>query len=72
MLSDSFEPADEASSDLLLDQARLKLRAPVSRERAWPALAAAAFFALAGLGFATAAILAPALQTMPAAKTGVR
>ena len=72
MSSDSFTPSDRPSGDTLLEQARLKLRPPASRERVWPAIAAAAFFALAGLGFATAAILAPALQIAPAAKSGVR
>ena len=31
----------------------------IVRDRAWPALAAAAFFAICAMGFATAAILAP-------------
>ena len=65
----SFE--DEPAEDLL-DEARAKLKAPVARDRAWPAVVAAAFFAIAALGFAVASILAPPLGVEPAAKSSVR
>jgi hypothetical protein len=65
-------PSSETSFDEALDQARLKLKAPVPRERTWPAVAAAAFFAVAALGFAAASVLAPPLQLTPASRAGVR
>jgi hypothetical protein len=71
MLLESMPLADEAH-DGLLEQARLKLRAPELRERTWPAVAAAAFFAVSALGFAVASVLAPPLGITPAAKTGVQ
>ena len=55
-----------------MDRARERLTAPVRVERAWPAVLAAAFFAVAALGFATAAILAPPVKLSPASKTSVR
>jgi hypothetical protein len=61
--------ADAAFADALAS-ARARLEPPVVRERVWPALAAAAFFALSALIFATAAILAPPAQLTPIA--GVR
>jgi hypothetical protein len=42
-----------------LARARALLAPPGRRERVWPALAAAAFFAAAALAFATAMIMAP-------------
>jgi hypothetical protein len=68
---ESISIADAPSSDALR-QARVKLAPPTRPERAWPALAAAAFFAASALAFATASILAPPLALTPAAKTGVR
>jgi len=47
---------------------RERLEPPVRRESAWPALAAAAFFAVCAMSFAVAAILSPPIKlTMPAA-----
>jgi hypothetical protein len=71
MLVESIPPSETALEEAL-DRARLMLRPPAVRERAWPAVAAAAFFAIAALGFATASVLAPPLQLTPASKTGVR
>ena len=71
MLLESTPLADEVH-DGLLDEARLKLRAPEVPERAWPAVAAAAFFAVCALSFAVAAVLAPPLGVTPAAKMGVQ
>jgi hypothetical protein len=71
MVFESMSLADDAA-DGLLDQARLKLQAPVVRDRTWPAVVAAAFFAASALGFAVAAIVAPPLDVTPAAKMGVR
>lgn len=48
-----------------LEEARMRLEPPMRRPRAWPAVAAAAFFALAAMVFATAAILAPPAQLTP-------
>jgi hypothetical protein len=72
MKFESIPAADAASSNALLNEARFKLAAPERPERAWPAIAAAAFFAVAALMFATASILAPPLGTTPAAKTSVK
>ncbi|MDB5459426.1 MAG: hypothetical protein JWO72_1167 [Caulobacteraceae bacterium] len=72
MLLESMSLADDVPEEGLLEQARLKLRSPVLRERTWPAVAAAAFFAVAALGFAVASILAPPVILTPAAKIGVR
>ena len=65
-------PSSETSFDEALVQARLKLGAPAPQERTWPAVAAAAFFAVAALGFAAASVLAPPLHLTPASKAGVR
>ncbi len=66
-------PVDDASAaPALFDQARGKLRPPVRIDPALLAIAAAAFFALAALGFAAASVLAPPLEVTPAAKAGVR
>ena len=64
----TFEEDEPAG---LLEQARARLQPPIMRERTWPAVAAAAFFAASALGFAVAAILAPPLGVEPAAKTSV-
>jgi hypothetical protein len=62
--------ADKAFEDAIA-YARGVLEPPVARENAWPTLAAAAFFAVCAIGFATAAIMAPpATLTIPA-KTSV-
>ncbi len=63
-------PEDRALPDLL-DQARDRLTPPKPRDFHWAALAAAAFFAVAAIGFAVAAILAPPNAETPPAKTGV-
>jgi hypothetical protein len=72
MLLESMPLADDVPDEGLLEQARLKLRPPVLPERTWPAVAAAAFFAIAALGFAVASITAPPVFLTPAAKTSVR
>jgi len=66
---DPFEsPIADARFHQALAFARERLEPPVRRESAWPALAAATFFAVCAMGFAVAAILAPPVQlTMPAA-----
>ena len=56
--------ADGAVTEALGD-VRVWLEPPVVRERLWPALLAAAFFAMTALGFATAAILAPPAHLTP-------
>jgi hypothetical protein len=71
MLLESI-PSSETSLAEALDQARRKLRPPVQTEHAWPAIAAAAFFAVAALAFAAASILAPPLTLTAASKTSVR
>jgi hypothetical protein len=71
MVFESMSAADEPPDDLL-NQARDRLKPPVAHDRTWPAVAAAAFFAVAALGFAVAAIMAPPLGIEPSAKTGVR
>jgi hypothetical protein len=48
-----------------LAEARQRIEPPVRRERAWPAVAAAAFFAVSAMVFATAAILAPPAHLTP-------
>lgn len=62
----SLEPtnADDAFAEAMAD-ARVRLEPPVVRERVWPALAAAALFAVSALIFATAAILAPPAHLTP-------
>jgi len=56
-------PADSALDPDQLAYARMLLRPPVVRERAWPALAAAAFAAIAALSLAAAMITAPPVTT---------
>jgi len=56
--------ADESFARAM-ERARAYLDAPPPRRRAWPVLAAAAFFAVSSLLFATAAILAPAVGLDP-------
>jgi len=58
--------ADAAFAEALAD-ARVRLEPPVVRERLWPALLAATFFAISALVFATAAILAPPAHLTPIA-----
>ncbi|HEX4199859.1 MAG TPA: hypothetical protein VHZ26_20675 [Caulobacteraceae bacterium] len=58
-------PDADAAFIQALASARARLQPPAIRERVWPALAAAAFFALAALIFATAAILAPPARLTP-------
>jgi len=48
-----------------LHMARALLTPKPKREKAWPALAAAALFAVSGLGFAYAAITAPQSEFKP-------
>ncbi len=48
-----------------LERARVRLEPPARRPRAWPAVAAAALFAVSAMVFATAAILAPPAQITP-------
>jgi hypothetical protein len=47
--------------------ARALLEPPVRRDSVWPTFAAAVFFAVSALTFATAAILAPPAQLTPPA-----
>jgi hypothetical protein len=62
--------ADKAFEDALA-YARRVLEPRIVRESAWPTLAAAAFFAVCALGFATAAIMAPpATLTIPVSVRG--
>ncbi|MBV9512412.1 MAG: hypothetical protein JO303_19245 [Caulobacteraceae bacterium] len=51
-------PYDRTFHDSLA-YARRMLQPRIVRESAWPTLAAAAFFAVCAIGFATAAVLAP-------------
>jgi hypothetical protein len=67
----SDPPQDDRASPDLLEQARERLKPPRRREFHWAALAAAAFFAVAAIGFAAASILAPPNAVTPPAKTGV-
>ena len=46
-----------------LDEARVLLTPPPRREPLWPALVAAIALALTSVAFATAMVLAPAVQT---------
>jgi hypothetical protein len=48
-----------------LENARARLEPPAQRARTWPAVAAAAFFAISAMVFATAAILSPPAQITP-------
>ena len=56
-IADPFEDA--------LEEARLLIAPVAQAESAWPALAAAAFFMLSAIGFATAVILSPAPRLTP-------
>lgn len=56
-------PTDSALDPSQLAYARRLLRDPVVRERAWPALGAAAFAAAAALALAAAMITAPPVTT---------
>jgi hypothetical protein len=49
-------------------QARALLAPPAPRERIWPVLAAAAFFAVSALAFATAMVMAPPVVSEHAAR----
>jgi hypothetical protein len=60
------------SSDKFIERAREKLAPRKVSDRSLAAVAAAAFFALAALVFATAAVLAPPLVVTPAARLGVQ
>jgi hypothetical protein len=67
----SESPNVDKAFDNAILYARRVLEPPVVRESVWPTLAAAAFFAVCAIGFATAAIMAPpATLTIPA-KTSV-
>lgn len=56
-------PGDSALDRDRMTYARALLRTPEVRERAWPALAAAAAAALAALALAAAMITAPPVTT---------
>ena len=71
MLRES-DPSSETAFSEALDQARLRLQPPVQPDRAWPAVAAAALFAIAALVFAAASVLAPPVELTSASKTSVR
>ncbi len=59
-------PVADARFHEALAYARERLLPPVRRESVWPALAAAAFFALCAMTFAMASILAPPIKlTIP-------
>ncbi len=65
-MSQSESPDRDKTFRDAIAYARGALAPRIVRERAWPTLAAAAFFAVCALGFATAAILAPPVQlTVP-------
>jgi hypothetical protein len=65
--------ADSALDPAEIARARALLKPAKSRERIWPALAAAGCLAVSALGFATAMILAPPVVSEPvAAERGVR
>jgi len=62
------------SDDSVLDReaiarARALLARPATRERAWPAVAAATALALSAMAFATAMVLAPPVITRPMAQS---
>ena len=70
MLDFESHNPDKAFEDAIA-YARGVLAPRVEREKVWPTLAAATFFAVCAIGFATAAIMAPpAMLTIPA-KTSV-
>jgi len=58
-----MSPADSVLDPEQMAYARTLLRAPVARERVWPALAAAGFAAFAALSLAGAMIMAPPVTT---------
>jgi len=59
-------PVTDARFREALAYARERLEPPVRRESAWPALGAAAFFAVCAMTFAVGAIMAPPVQlTIP-------
>ncbi|CAN5292010.1 hypothetical protein BH11PSE2_BH11PSE2_02030 [soil metagenome] len=65
-----LDDAGPANERLALARALLK---PVKRrDQAWPALAAAAFFAVSALTFAVGAILAPPVDAPAAAKPALK
>jgi hypothetical protein len=55
---------DQTPNDQLL-LARILLTPQKGRDPAWPALAAAAFFAVSAMAFAMTAIMTPARDDMP-------
>jgi hypothetical protein len=56
--------ANDSALDLeAMSRARALLTPVAPRERMWPVLGAAAFFAVSALAFATAMVLAPPLVT---------
>ncbi len=71
MWLESTSSSDAEGSRGLLEQARIKLSPPKTRDSPLPALAAAAFFAIAALGFAAAAVLAPPETVSHAARHGL-
>ena len=58
---------DSALDGEALARARALLETPASRQRLWPVVGAAGFFAASALAFATAMILAPPLTSTPIA-----
>jgi len=58
-------PASHEAFFERLEEARARLEPPDSGGRAWHAVAAAAFFAVSAMVFATAAILAPPARIPP-------
>jgi len=66
-------PITDARFREAIAYARERLEPPVRRESAWPAVAAAGFFAVCAMTFAVAAILAPPITlTMPTAAAALR
>ena len=60
-------PAETKTFEDAIAYARRVLEPRIERQSAWPTLAAAAFFAICAMAFATAAILAPPVTlTVPA------
>jgi hypothetical protein len=60
--------APSALNSAAMARARGLLKAPLKRERAWPALAAAALLAVSALAFATAMVMAPPLVSEHSAR----
>ncbi|WP_411287023.1 hypothetical protein [Phenylobacterium sp.] len=58
---------DSALDTEALAKARALLNLPAPRQRLWPVVGAAGFFAVSALAFATAMILAPPLTSTPIA-----